>query len=229
MIFSGLMLFILSTVVLALFFNRLQIREAAETTPTRRIQDLVTLLKQAEEKRVTLESEVSHLRKSLLKSPRNHASLYGEMSKDPELQSLYKLAGFTPIKGEGIVITLQDSKNPAAAKDPHSDPNAGKLQADDILRLINELKAAGATAISINDQRLVATSEIVAAGPTISVNQTRLTQPVVVKAIGDPTVMTNALKLRGGVLEYLEFFEIQVSVDKQNGVSVPAYKGPITE
>ncbi len=226
MIFSGLMLFILTAVVMGLFLERLQIERGAEAAPTRRMQDLVALLKQAETKRESLETEVNTLRKRLIEVEKQEKSST-ELANDPELQSLYRLAGFTPVSGQGVVITLQDSKKGNAPADEHADPNAGKLQADDLLKLVNELKAAGASAISINEQRLVTTSEIVTAGPTISVNQTRLTQPVTVKAIGEPDLLMNALKLRGGIMEYLEFFEIKTSVAKRDSITVPAYKGTI--
>lgn len=228
-IFSSLMLSILSAVVLGLFLNHLQIQEGYETAPTRRIQDLVTLLKQAETKRTTLEKEVSRMRKKVLSmQDHNNPLRTGHTPQDPELQRLYQLAGFTPITGPGIVITLQDGKKPPAASEAHQDPNAGKLQADDILKMINELKAAGATAIAINDQRLVVTSEIVTAGPSISVNQTRLRQPVVIMATGDPATLEGALRIRGGILEYLDFFNIQVSLERKTHLQVPAYKGPIS-
>lgn len=223
------MLLVLTTIVLALFQNRLNIEGGSETAPTRRIQDLVTLLKQAEDKRHTLESELSRLRKKIIAIEKNQSSsvVQDPATKDPELQKLYRMAGLTTVKGPGLVITLEDNKTVNAANDAHADPNSGKLQADDLLKLVNELKAAGATAISINDQRLVVNSEIVAAGPTISVNQTRLTQPVEVKAIGEQDVLLNALKIRGGILEYLEFFNIKVNIQKQNEVKIPPYKGSL--
>jgi len=226
MIFSGLMILILSSVVLGLFFNRFEIRDESQSMPTRRIQDLVALLKQAEDKRTTLEKELADLRK---KTPvgAGQAAVSTAGEHDPELQKLYQLAGFTPATGKGLVITMEDSKTKPRADDPHTDPNAGKLQADDLLKLINELKAAGASAISINDQRLIVTSEIVTAGGAIEVNQTRLSQPVVVKVLGDPDVLQGALKIRGGILEYLDFFGIRVKVDKSTGVKLPAYKGPL--
>lgn len=229
MVFSGLMLLILTAFVLGLFQNRLSIEEASQTAPTRRIQDLVALLKQAEDKRSMMESELSRLRKKLVYMESQHNSISKNQSvKDPELQKLYNLAGLTAVEGKGIVITLEDNKNISQAKDSHTDPNAGKLQADDLLKLVNELKAAGATAISINDQRLVATSEIVSSGPAVSVNQTRLTQPVVTRVIGDPELLLNALKIRGGVLEYLEFFNIKVFIEKKDHLVVPPYKGAIS-
>ena len=224
MIFSSLMLLVLSSVVLGLFLNRVQIRENSQLAPTRRIQDLVTLLKQAEAKRVTLEAEVAQLQRSPGRARLMGKSVNGS---DPELQKLYKMAGFTAETGPGIMITLVDNKNQKDKNDSHADPNSGKLQADDILKLVNELKAAGAQALSINDQRLILTSEIITAGPTILVNQTRLTQPVVIKALGNPDLLMSALKIRGGILEYLDFFNIKVTLDKQPKLSIPAYKGAL--
>ncbi len=229
MVFSSLMLLILSTVVLSLFMNRLQIQGEPELAPTRRIQDLVTLLKQAEGKRSVLEGEVARLRKKMMGLEQQSSSpQLGQNLNDPEIQKLNELAGLTSVTGPGILITLEDSKTAASnGNDEHVDPSSGKIQADDLLKLINELKADGATAISINDQRLVVTSEIVAAGPTILVNQARLTQPIVVKAMGKPDILLNALKIRGGIMEYLDFFNIKVTVRAREELKLPAYKGPI--
>jgi len=227
MVFTAILLLCVSTVVVALFLNRFQILGGQEQAPTRRIQDLVTLLNQAEERRGSLESEVSRLRKKLLTID-SKAHSGDPSTMDPELKRLYEMAGFTPVTGTGVRITLVDGKSSQSAKDPHQDPNIGKLQAQDLLNLINDLKAAGATAISINDQRVVATTEVVTSGPAISVNETRLTQPVVVRAIGKPDVLVNALKFRGGILEYLTFFEIKVTVEKQQDLTVPPYRGPLT-
>ncbi len=229
MVFNALMLCILTTVVLSLFLNRLQIQETSGSAPTRRIQDLVTLLKQADDKRGALESEVLSLRKNLIALEKNKGSVTGNVSNDPELQKLYRLAGLSATRGPGIVIRLEDRKTQSPSDEAHSDPNLGKLQADDLLKLVNELKAAGATALAINDQRLVLTSEIVAAGPTISINQTRLSQPIVVKALGDHNLLISALKIRGGILEYLNFFEIKVTVETQKDISLPAYRGTLPE
>ena len=81
---------------------------------------------------------------------------------------------------------------------------------EDILKVINELRAAGAEAISLNDQRLISTSEIRCAGPTISVNNTRVAAPFVIKAIGNAKSMEDAIKMRGGVAETLSVWGIQV-------------------
>ena len=94
-----------------------------------------------------------------------------------------------------------------------------------MLKVINELWAAGAEAISINDQRLVVGSEIRCTGPTISVNSTRHTPPYEIRAIGDPKTLEASLKMRGGVIETLQFWGIQVTVKTQPKVKIASYKG----
>jgi uncharacterized protein YlxW (UPF0749 family) len=226
MLFSGVVVMLMTTLVLALFLNRINIRDASDTAPTRRIQDLIVLLQQAEKKQGTLETEVDRLRKKLVSFEHN-SSLDHNASKDPELQKLFQLAGLTSVNGAGIEVRLEDAKTTSKSLEAQKDPNLGHLQADDLLKLVNELKAGGATAIAINDQRLVSTSEIVTSGKAISVNKTRLSQPVIVTALGDTHLLWNTLKFRGGVLEYLDFFEINVTLKKSKQLTLPAYKGSL--
>jgi uncharacterized protein YlxW (UPF0749 family) len=77
----------------------------------------------------------------------------------------------------------------------------------------------------MNEQRLIASSEIRCAGPTLSVNNTRYSPPYEIRAIGEPQTLENSLRMRGGVMETLQFWGIQVVVKKQDEVKVPAYKG----
>ena len=97
---------------------------------------------------------------------------------------------------------------------------------EDLLRVLNELRAAGAEAISLNDQRIVAMSEVRCAGPTVSVNNVRSAPPYVIKAIGAPKTLTSALRLRGGVVETFEFWGIQVKIKAADKVHIPALKAP---
>ncbi|MCL6559007.1 MAG: DUF881 domain-containing protein, partial [Firmicutes bacterium] len=106
-------------------------------------------------------------------------------------------------------------------------PNLYVLHDEDVLRVLNELRAAGAEVMAINGERLLSTSEVRCIGPTILINKAkRLAAPFVITAIGDPDTMANALKMRGGVIDTLQqFWGIQVSIRKLSQVTVPAYKG----
>lgn len=196
-------------IMLAVQFRTTQ--DIRSTVPFQRIEDLSQRLSQTEKERDALLNEVHTLRQA--------SSVVGG-SKESELIKIG--AGVVALQGPGVVVTIDDSKRPSK---PGENPNLYLIHDDDILKVINELWAAGAEAISINDQRLIASSEIRCAGPTLSVNNTRYSPPYDIRAIGDPQTLENALKMRGGVVETLQFWGIQVNIKNSEEVLVPAYKG----
>lgn len=145
-------------------------------------------------------------------------------NSEKNLDELKFLSCAVPVEGEGIIIRLDDSSK--VAKDGEN-PNLYVVHDDDILRVINELKAAGAEAISINGQRLTAVSEIRCAGPTISVNNVRSSAPYEICAIGEKKSLENSIKMRGGVEETLKVWGIQLEVEVKDKIFIPAYKGEI--
>lgn len=176
-----------------------------------RVEDLAERLSNTEKERDALVKQVQELRKS---------SGFEALSK--EMETVKMGAGVVALEGPGIIVTIDDSKRQTK---PGENPNLYLIHDDDILKVINELFAAGAEAISINEQRLIASSEIRCAGPTLSVNNTRYSPPYEIRAIGDPQTLENSLKMRGGVAETLQFWGIQVTIKRQEVVAIPAYKG----
>jgi uncharacterized protein YlxW (UPF0749 family) len=179
--------------------------------PYQRLEDLSQRLLQTEKERDDLLNEVHTLRQAS-----------GVAASSQENEKIKMGAGVIALSGPGVVVTIDDSKR--AAK-PGENPNLYLIHDDDVLKVINELRAAGAEAISINGQRLIATSEIRCAGPTLSVNNTRSAPPIEIKSIGDAATMENALKMRGGIVETLQFWGIQISIKTSEDVKIPAYKG----
>lgn len=196
-------------IMLAVQFRTTQ--DIRATIPFQRIEDLTQRLSQTEKERDALQKEVHQLRQ---------ASASEATSREMELIKMG--AGVIAMEGPGVVITIDDSKRQSK---PGENPNLYLIHDDDILKVINELWAAGTEAISINDQRLIATSEIRCAGPTLSVNNTRYSPPYEIRAIGDSQTLENALRMRGGVVETLQFWGIQVNVKKMELINIPAYKG----
>ena len=105
---------------------------------------------------------------------------------------------------------------------------SGTTAVEDLLKVINELRAAGAEAISINGQRLTATSEIRCAGPTVSVNNVRSAPPFEICAIGSIHDLENAINMRGGVADTLKVWGINMTLQSSDNVWIPAYKNPIS-
>ena len=132
------------------------------------------------------------------------------------------MAGLTALEGTGITVELDDSTKTAKSGE---NPNLYVIHDDDVLRVINELRAAGAEAIAINGQRLIDTSEIRCAGPTLSVNNIRSAAPFVISAIGDKTALENSIKMRGGVEQTLSVWGIRVAVKTYDDIYIPPFKG----
>lgn len=140
-----------------------------------------------------------------------------------ELDDMKILAGLTAVKGQGITVKLDDTaaKENIALDAGMYDPNVYVIHDSDILLVINELRAAGAEATSVNGQRVTANSEIRCVGPVISINNVRLTAPFEISAIGDSTVLANSLKLSGGVIDSIESAGINVTVEKKTEIIIP--------
>jgi uncharacterized protein YlxW (UPF0749 family) len=207
----SLMALVCGVLIAAQFRAEWGYRRDIAGVPSRRVEDLVVMLKEAEQENQRLTQQLMALRERI-KHPEQ-----GVRENDTVLPKRW-----LALQGPGIELTVADSVTPLSQGE---NPNIAIVHNEDLLKLVNELRASGAEAIAINDQRLVETTEISCAGPTILVNKTRLVPPFVIRAIGDPETMEAALRLRGGVVEYLQFYRIQVSINKKNEVIVPVYHG----
>lgn len=133
-----------------------------------------------------------------------------------------KMIGLTEVTGPGITITLADSDI-----DSTSVLNSSDLLIHDIdlLKVVNELKNAGAEAISINNQRVILTTPIICGGNIININGEKIGSPFEIKAIGSPEALAN-LSRPGGWLSKLEERGIKVSTPKKsNSITIPKYSG----
>lgn len=138
-----------------------------------------------------------------------------------QLDAARILAGTTAVKGPGIVLTVTDG-NPPPGKDPN------KYIAHDwyMRELINELFAAGSEAVAINGVRFVATSGIFCHGPVVTVNNSQITSPFKVEAIGDPSELKRALEMTHGEIYTLRSYNLKVSpVQTSQSLKLPAYTG----
>jgi uncharacterized protein YlxW (UPF0749 family) len=134
-------------------------------------------------------------------------------------------AGLLPVHGPGIQVTLDDSlKKPG----PDDDPYFFIVHDTDIQAIVNELWAAGAEAISVNDQRVVTSTSVRCVGPTVLVNSVKMTPPYVIHALGAPSTLETTLKMNGGVLASLEASRqkgVRIDITKENNLVVPEFKG----
>lgn len=145
-----------------------------------------------------------------------------------ELNNALMSAGLTEVTGMGIIVTLDDSKLEENSNF-YVDQNDYLVHDEDILLVVNELRGAGAEAISINEKRLLDRSEIRCAGNNILINGERVAPPFVIKAIGDSAMLESGLTMRGGIVDRLTMtYDLQVKITRENSITIPKYNKPLT-
>lgn len=149
---------------------------------------------------------------------------YIEINDDAKLKILWEelnmlkfTSGLTDVEGPGIVLTLND----AVVKNADN-PNFSIIHDGDIRRILNELKKAGAQAISINNERIVSISEQVCAGPTIRINKERYSVPYIINVIGPSEQLFRAI-VESDRIDKMSKDGIVISINKFNRVLVPKY------
>ena len=137
---------------------------------------------------------------------------------ETELEQVNMTLGKTDVKGQGIEVVIRETGN----------EEISKINADDLLVIVNALKLAGAEAISINDERIINMTDIVNINDTfIKVNGQRILAPYVIKAIGNQTYLESALLGNGGYVEELKQIGHDVSIEKMNDVRITKYNDEI--
>lgn len=137
-----------------------------------------------------------------------------------------KILGLTEVKGPGVKITLQDANISNALALSTDDMSSLLVHDMDVRNVVNELKSAGAEAISINGQRIVSTSAIMCVGNVIEVNGQKVGAPFEILAIGLPEQLAN-LERTGGYLALLKGYGIKATLEKSNDITIPKYTGKL--
>jgi uncharacterized protein YlxW (UPF0749 family) len=197
-------------------------QEKVQAATVKRVEQLALNVETARQERDALRARVQELRDELDQAAEEVQ--LGELRS--QLDHVRMQAGLLSVTGPGIEVVLSDSPTPAQ---PGQSPNLFVLHDEDLLKVVNELRASGAEAIAINSERLVATSEIRCIGPAVVINRDRrLAPPYTITAIGDPDTMIAALEMRDGVLATLKVWGIQATIRRVPEAVVPAYTGKTT-
>lgn len=136
------------------------------------------------------------------------------------LQQAKMLAGLTDVEGPGVTVTLRDGQD------------AGTLAMEriihdgDVLRVVNELWAAGAEAVEVNGHRVVSATSFRCVGNVIQVEGVRIAPPIAIRAIGDASTLMGAMDLPDGVLDELRGVDkSMVQLDRVSKHRFKAYNG----
>lgn len=208
-------------VLIAVQYQNVQSNFLFGMLPNKRLVELSQELERLKKEREAKTQQLSELQArfdEITKSHTNNDVVLKDMNL--QLDKYKKIAGFTDLQGPGIVVTLDDDpsvEQPASIN--------GEFQY--LLLLVNELNAAGAEAISVNNQRIIANSEIRNANEDIIINATKQRSPFIIKAIGDGDVLYNSLTQRFGIVNIIRERNFLVEIDKVDAVTIGKYNDVI--
>lgn len=201
----------------------LQFRNQRDFKPTANKQsELIALIKNLEQERDRLSQELQGVRTQLSEAQANQG---GQANMAKQLLELRMQAGLTAMKGQGVTIRLADSNRKPG---PDEDSYFFIVHDQDLQALTNELFAAGAEAVSINDQRIITRTSIRCVGPSVLVNTVQLASPFEVKAIGPPKELEGGLHMPNGweaSMAMLIRSGGEIKINSAPEVIIPAFSG----
>lgn len=194
------------------FAIALQVRSTGEDSlSTMRQSELVSLLDQTTRQADQLADQVTDLentRQELRSGSTSREAALEAATRSAAAQGI--LSGRLPAEGPGVEITVQDPSRSVSALT--------------LLNLLEELRNAGAEAVQLNEQRLTATSSIVAGTAGIQVNGITLTPPYQWLAIGDPGTMSTAMAIPGGAVAKVQIDGGTAQVEQRDLVQITALR-----
>ncbi|NUK05537.1 DUF881 domain-containing protein [Streptomyces lunaelactis] len=191
----------------------IQVRSNSDNSALRgaRQEDLVRILDELDNRTQRLEDEKQRLedQRAELENSSDQAEEARRQTQQKE-QQLGILAGTVAAQGPGITLTIEDP--------------SGTVESDMLLDTIQELRAAGAEAIQVNNIRVVADTHFTGTGGEIEVDGKRITAPYTFKVIGKPQDLEPALNIPGGVVQTLEKEQATATVTRSEKIVVDALR-----
>ncbi|HHX17497.1 MAG TPA: DUF881 domain-containing protein [Clostridium sp.] len=217
-----LFVFMILGFVLALQFRSVMSNTSQEEIST--VQTIESLKKELEREKLIGDSLREQLDESIIQRDailRNMVEERGGEDITKEWEKARVLAGLTEMVGDGVVITLNDASE---IVDGVIDP---LLHEHSLYEVLNEIKKAEPVAISVNNERIISTTEIVCAGPTTRINRNRYAVPYEIKVIGDSKKIREAF-LNSSIVTF-EFIpnNIRFQIKDEKDIVIPKYSGRI--
>jgi uncharacterized protein YlxW (UPF0749 family) len=140
--------------------------------------------------------------------------------------------GTQAVTGPGIEVSLDDAPRPAPGEGPPPDatPDDLVVHEQDVHAVLNALWAGGAEAVTVMGDRIIGTSSARCVGNTLLLHGAVYSPPFVLRAIGDPAALTDALETSPGVnafRDYVQDFGLGYEVTTRRSLLMPAYNGPL--
>jgi uncharacterized protein YlxW (UPF0749 family) len=141
---------------------------------------------------------------------------------------LAPLAGFAPVKGTVVEVTLDDAPR-GAPMPPEISVDDLVVHQQDVQAVVNAMWRGGAEAMMLMDQRVISTSAVRCVGNTLILQGRVYSPPYTIRAMGDPVRLREALALSPEVAVYRQFVAVVglgYAVDDRGVQEFPAFKGP---
>jgi uncharacterized protein YlxW (UPF0749 family) len=149
-----------------------------------------------------------------------------------QIDELRDPAGLEPREGAGVTVTLSDAPEEliVQAADHDLDPNLLVVHQQDLQAVVNAMWAGGATAVTIEGQRVISTTGIKCEGPVVQLQGVPYPQPYEIQAVGDPEAIEAALDADSRVSAYRSdaadpALQVGWDLDVEDHVEAPAYSG----
>lgn len=201
--------FFLLGIILTIQFQT-QTRLASDLS-LQKTEHLITMVRNLSDKRYLMASEIETIENKLLNIKDSKSNKKNIMKNiKTELTKLEIINGTLPVKGPGLFISI-DENSP--------------IIYSDIVFIINELWAAGAEAISVNDKRITFSSVLfykeIDEYMYITLNGEVLHYPITIKAIGKPDTLEKGLTIPGGIIDNLALFQAFPYLEQQQEIFIP--------
>lgn len=208
--------------VISMQFKSVKNTPGSGMISTQKAHQLAIELSKLRDDKIQLNEELTSLERRLKEyelSESDENLIIKNLKNDLDRYQLY--SGYKPAIGPGITVLVED---PIGEGYGGSEGSFIMYNYDIILALINKLNAAGAEAISINNQRYISTTEIYYTSNSILINQVPTNPPFIINAIGNPDTLEAALNMRYGIVwEMRQYYGLQVNISKETIVEVPRY------
>lgn len=135
--------------------------------------------------------------------------------------------GTSDVHGPGIKIILDDAEQDFTSE--RSDSIQDIVHDLDVMLVINDLRTAGAEAISINSQRIIDSTEVYCDGRFLSINGVKLPAPFIIYAIGNIESLKSYMQDYDNQLSYLRSPArgVRVNLEEQDDISIKGYDGKV--
>lgn len=189
---------------------RTQVKVNQSAVSTRVSEDSIRHLIDVTEEKDRLRGEIYSLRQALDAAADTTGPARDELLREQAF------AGMTELRGPGVTVTLSNLTGVTTG--------ATQVGFDDVLTVLNELRAGGAEAIAVNGLRVTGSTSVTqpkGLGGGVAVSGILLEGPIRIAAVGDPSVLAMSLKMRGGVVEDLSLW-MRIEVAESADLIIPA-------